>query len=81
MIELRDILKSNARLIDTPGLLQNRQLTSRLSIEDVKKTLPSSKLSPRTYRIMEGHSVHIGGLARVDVVRIDGGRSCYLTVT
>jgi hypothetical protein len=66
------------RVFDTPGVRHAYQLTSRLPLEDVMMVLPRRRLKPRTWRLGEGSSVLIGGLARVDVVT-SPGPTLYLT--
>jgi hypothetical protein len=56
------------RVFDTPGVRHGYQLTTRLQLEEVSMVLPRRRLKPRTWRLGEGSSLLIGGLARVDVV-------------
>ena len=41
--------------------------------------LPRRQLKPRTYRMLAGQTVFMGGLARFDIVRIPG-QTVYLTI-
>ena len=79
VVKLESLLPNGSDVFDTPGLLQPFQVASRLNNEEARMVLPRSRLKPRTYRAEIGSTVHIGGLARVDV--LDGPqRTLYLTV-
>jgi ribosome biogenesis GTPase A len=79
VVRLEDLLPNGSDVFDTPGLLQPFQVASRLNNEEARMVLPRRRLQPRTYRAEIGSTIHIGGLARVDVV--DGPqRTMYLTV-
>jgi hypothetical protein len=54
------------------------QLTSRLDLQELGAVLPRRRLKPRTYVLPIGHSLLLGGLARVDAV---AGPSANLYVT
>lgn len=79
VVKLPNLLPNGSDVFDTPGLLQPGQVASRLSNEEARMVLPRSRLKPRTYRAEVGSTIHIGGLARIDIV--DGPqRTLYLTV-
>ena len=79
VVKLPGLLPNGSDVYDTPGLLQPFQVSGRLTNEEARAVLPRKRLAPRTYRAEIGSSVHIGGLARIDVV--DGPqRTLYLTV-
>lgn len=61
------------------GLLHPHQATTRLTPDELKLVLPRKPLTPRTYRTAVGQSVHVGGLARIDVLSAPGA-TIYLTV-
>ena len=67
------------RAFDTPGVPHDFQLTSWLALDEVKALLPSKQLKPRTFRIGPGHTLLLGGLARLDVVAALSS-TIYLTV-
>ena len=79
VVKLPKLLPNGTDVYDTPGLLQPFQVSSRLTGEEARMVLPRRRLSPRTYRVEVGGSIHLGGLARVDY--LDGPqRTVYLTV-
>ena len=79
VVRLENLLPNGSDVFDTPGLLQLFQVSSRLDNEEARMVLPRRRLQPRTYRAEIGSTIHIGGLARIDVV--DGPqRTMYLTV-
>lgn len=67
------------RAFDTPGVPHTYQLTSRLTLEELKAVLPSKQLRGRTYRIGAGNTLLIAGLARLDIVSTPAA-TIYLTV-
>ncbi|XP_042391109.1 GTP-binding protein BRASSINAZOLE INSENSITIVE PALE GREEN 2, chloroplastic-like [Zingiber officinale] len=79
IIRMEGILNGKAKLFDTPGILHPYQITTRLTQEEQKLAHMSKELKPRTYRIKPQHSVHIGGLVRVDIEK-SSVDSIYLTV-
>ncbi|KAL8480786.1 hypothetical protein ACS0TY_027353 [Phlomoides rotata] len=66
IVRMEGVLPGKAKLFDTPGLLHPHQISTRLTVEEQKLIRISKELRPRTYRIKAGHSVHIGGLMRLD---------------
>ena len=79
MVKLPALLPNSSDVYDTPGLLQPFQLSSRLNGDEMKMVLPNKRVTPRTYRIEVGGTIHIGGLARIDVLE-SPQRTLYLTV-
>jgi len=79
VVRLQDLLPNGSDVYDTPGLLQPFQVASRLTADEARAVLPRRRLAPRTYRAEIGSSLHVGALARIDV--LDGPqRTVYLTV-
>ncbi|KAH6810657.1 P-loop containing nucleoside triphosphate hydrolases superfamily protein [Perilla frutescens var. frutescens] len=79
IVRMEGVLPGKAKLFDTPGLLHPHQISTRLTQEEQKLTRIDKELKPRTYRIKAGHSVHIGGLFRLDVEE-SSADSVYVTV-
>ncbi|XP_010455456.1 PREDICTED: GTP-binding protein BRASSINAZOLE INSENSITIVE PALE GREEN 2, chloroplastic-like [Camelina sativa] len=79
IMRIEGVLPFEAKLFDTPGLLNPHQITTRLTREEQKLVHISKELKPRTYRIKEGYTVHIGGLMRLDVDE-SSVDSLYVTV-
>ncbi|XP_016508148.1 GTP-binding protein BRASSINAZOLE INSENSITIVE PALE GREEN 2, chloroplastic isoform X1 [Nicotiana tabacum] len=79
ILRVEGVLPGNAKLFDTPGLLHPHQISTRLTRDEQKLVHISKELRPRTYRIKGGHSVHIGGLMRLDVEELSVD-SVYVTV-
>lgn len=67
IIRVEGIFPGQAKLFDTPGLLNPHQITTRLTREEQKLVHISKELKPRTYRIKVGHTIHVAGLMRLDV--------------
>ncbi|CAK9169062.1 unnamed protein product [Ilex paraguariensis] len=79
IVRVEGVLPGNAKLFDTPGLLHPHQISTRLVREEQKLVHIGHELKARTYRIKVGHSVHIGGLMRVDIEE-SSVDSIYVTV-
>ncbi|KAF2314509.1 hypothetical protein GH714_027145 [Hevea brasiliensis] len=79
IVKVEGVLPGQAKLFDTPGLLNPHQITTRLTRDEQKLVHISKELKPRTYRVKEGHSVHIGGLIRLDIEELSAD-SVYVTV-
>uniref|UniRef100_A0A7N0ZVM7 Uncharacterized protein n=1 Tax=Kalanchoe fedtschenkoi TaxID=63787 RepID=A0A7N0ZVM7_KALFE len=67
IVRVGGVLPSQAKLFDTPGLLNPNHMATRLTPEEQKLVQISKELKPRTYRIKAGYSVHIAGLMRLDI--------------
>ncbi|KAF9133205.1 hypothetical protein BGW39_010316 [Mortierella sp. 14UC] len=58
-------------LMDTPGIRPAAgQLTSWLTLEELKVTLPKRVLKPVSFTLEEGKSFFLGGLVRIDCLSI-----------
>ncbi|MFT8728071.1 MAG: ribosome biogenesis GTPase YqeH [Liquorilactobacillus ghanensis] len=59
-------LDDGGNLWDTPGIVQTKQLTNRLSPKELKYVQPASELKPKTYQLNSDQTLFLGGLARFD---------------
>lgn len=64
-------LNSNASLIDTPGIVNEKQMAHYVSTRDLKMITPRSEIKPRNYQLSSRQTLFIGGLARIDFVKGD----------
>jgi ribosome biogenesis GTPase A len=55
-------------MIDTPGLINRGQLTSKLTPEELRDVIPTKPINAITLRVTEGKCVLIGGLATIELV-------------
>ncbi|KAG9450097.1 hypothetical protein H6P81_010062 [Aristolochia fimbriata] len=69
ILRIRGILPANAKMYDTPGLLHPYLLSMRLNREEQKMVEIRKELQPRTYRIKAGQAIHLGALARLDLIQ------------
>ncbi|KAM7257455.1 hypothetical protein ACFE04_013196 [Oxalis oulophora] len=67
ILRIAGILSAKAKLYDTPGLLHPYLLSMRLDREEQKMVEMRKELKPRTFRVKVGQTVHVGGLARLDL--------------
>lgn len=63
-------------MIDTPGLLNYGQLTSKLTIDELKYVIPAKPINTVTLRISEGQSILLGGLATIELLE---GRPFFIS--
>ncbi|KAF9425375.1 nitric oxide associated protein 1 [Podila epigama] len=58
-------------LMDTPGIRAGGgQITSLLTLDELKVTLPKKMLKPTSFVLEEGKSFFLGGLVRIDCISI-----------
>ncbi len=55
-------------IIDTPGIINDNQLTHYISQKALKKVTPKKEVKPKVYQLESGQTLFLGGLARVDFV-------------
>lgn len=51
---------------DTPGVIQQDQITNFLTRSELTLTLPEKLIQPRSFLLSPGKSLFLGGVARVD---------------
>jgi ribosome biogenesis GTPase YqeH len=56
-------------LIDTPGIIQENQITHLLAPQEMKLVMPTKELKPKTYQLQVGQTLLLGGLARFDYLK------------
>lgn len=63
-------LPTGVQMIDTPGLINNSQLTSRLNTKELKKVIPTKQIHHVTLSMSQNYCVLIGGLAKIELVEV-----------
>jgi len=58
-------LPNGVTMIDTPGLLNSGQLTSKLTTAELRQVIPVKPINAVTLRLEENKCVLVGGLATV----------------
>lgn len=61
-------LDDTLTLIDTPGLLDEHDITNYVSIKDLKKIIPNKEIKPITYQIKEKQSIYLEHYLRLDIL-------------
>ena len=56
-------------LVDTPGILTDKQLASRLDPKDLDLASPKKPLKPATYQLLPGNTIFLAGLGRIDYLK------------
>lgn len=67
-LDLIKIPIGNQYIIDTPGIINDIQLTHYLSQKALKIVTPKKEVKPKGYQLAAEQTLFIGGLARVDFV-------------
>ncbi|RKD73059.1 hypothetical protein ATL39_2261 [Sinobaca qinghaiensis] len=60
------MLEDGKHLIDTPGIINNRQLIHQMHSSDWKKMMPKKEIKPIIYQLQPGQTLFVGGFARLD---------------
>lgn len=63
-------LPTGLTVVDTPGLINKGHITTKLTTEELRDVLPTKVLKPVTFRLEEGRSILLGGLARVELTQV-----------
>lgn len=58
-------------LVDTPGIVNRKQITHYLSERDLKYITPKKEIKPRIYQLNQSQTLFFGGLARIDIIKGD----------
>jgi ribosome biogenesis GTPase YqeH len=67
-------------IIDTPGLINENQLTHYLGSKTLKMVTPKKEIKPKVYQLESKQTLFIGGLARVDFISGEKGSFvCYFS--
>jgi len=56
-------------IIDTPGIINDNQLTHYISQKTLKVITPKKEIKPKGYQLDENQTLFIGGLARIDFLK------------
>lgn len=62
-------LDDQHRLYDTPGIVNQHQLTQHVDIHDLKVIVPQTEVKQQIYQLNDGQSLYVGGLARIDFIK------------
>lgn len=62
-------LENGHFLVDTPGIMSDNQLATRLSAKDLELVSPKKPLKPATFQLMPGNTIFLGGLGRIDYLK------------
>lgn len=59
----------SAFLVDTPGIVNNEQMSHYVSENDLKQITPHKEVKARVYQLNNQQTLFFGGLARIDFIR------------
>lgn len=63
-------LPNGITVIDTPGLINPGQLTTKLNNAELKKVIPTKRVNHVSLRLEQGRCVLIGALAKVELIEV-----------
>jgi len=67
-------------IIDTPGLINDNQITHYISDKTLRTVTPKKEIKPKGYQLDVNQTLFVGGLARVDFVKgLSGSFICYFS--
>lgn len=61
-------LDDHSTLYDTPGIINESQMTHFIDTQDIKKIIPQTELKPMVFQLNVGQTLYFGGLGRIDFV-------------
>lgn len=73
---IRIPLDKNSAMIDTPGIVNEKQITHYVSKKDLKTIVPRKEIKPRNYQLNAEQTLFFGGLARLDFIK--GNRQTFV---
>ncbi|AMG60549.1 ribosome biogenesis GTPase YqeH [Staphylococcus lugdunensis] len=72
-LDMIDIpLDETSFMYDTPGIIQEHQMTHLVTEKELKTIIPKKEIKQRVYQLNESQTLFFGGLARIDYV--SGGK-------
>lgn len=69
-------LDEKSYMIDTPGIVNRKQLSHYVSDNDLKMIHPIKEIKPRVYQLNAEQTLFFGGLARIDFIK--GNRQSFV---
>lgn len=70
-------LDEQSTLYDTPGIVNENQMTHIIPFDIIKKVIPQNELRPTNFQLDEKQTLYISGLARLDFIK--GNRTSFVT--
>ncbi|RMC39140.1 ribosome biogenesis GTPase YqeH [Lactobacillus sp. ESL0236] len=62
-------LENGHFLVDTPGIMSENQLATRLNARDLAVISPQKPMKPATYQLRLGNTLFLAGLGRIDYLK------------
>ncbi len=69
----------NSSIIDTPGLINDNQITNYLSPKALKVVTPKKEIKPKVFQLDSKQTLFFGGLARIDF--LEGEKTSFVCFT
>jgi ribosome biogenesis GTPase YqeH len=67
-LNLIEIPIGDQKIIDTPGLINEKHIGYNLDAKSQKMLIPKKEIKPRTFQLTSDQTIFIGGLARLDFI-------------
>ena len=79
-LDLIQIPFGNHHIIDTPGIINENQLTHYIGPKTLKAVTPKKEIKPKGYQLESDQTLFVGGLARIDYTKGDKASFiCYFS--
>ena len=69
-------LDENSKLYDTPGIMNENQMTHMIKPQELKKVIPQTELRPMVYQLNVGQTIYFDGLGRIDY--LEGNQASFI---
>lgn len=67
-------------IIDTPGLINENQITHYISTKTLRAVTPKKEIKPKSFQLESGQTLYVGALARIDFIKGEKGSFiCYFS--
>ncbi|XP_038070538.1 nitric oxide-associated protein 1-like [Patiria miniata] len=63
---------------DTPGMIHDQQILTKLTSEELKLVVPKTVILPRTVVLKPGNTIFLGGMGRLDY--LEGRMAAFFTI-
>lgn len=71
-------LADGGEIIDTPGIIQDNQISQFLAPSELKYLAPQQEIHPRVFQLQEQQTLFLAGLARLDFISGPSGSGSFI---
>lgn len=79
-LDLNPIEMDDYTLYDTPGLVKEKSLLTKVDSNQLSTIIPKKRIKPIQYQLRKNQSIAVGGLARIDLIGCENTSvTCYFS--